>query len=149
MARAVARIRAFNRFYTALIGVVDRRILRSPYSLTEARILYEIAHDPACSARRIHAVVGVDEGYLSRTIDGLITRGLVMKRPSPDDGRVSLLSLSARGERELARLDDASAAEIGSLISGLSGDEIEELVAHMERIQALISRKEGQGNARA
>jgi DNA-binding MarR family transcriptional regulator len=142
-ALAVVRLRAFNRFYTARIGVLDRRILRSPYSLTEARVLYEAAHDPACSARRILARVGVDEGYLSRTIDGLARAGLVRRSRSAADGRVRVISLTPKGERELARLDEASAAEMEALIGGLSDAEVTRLMGHLERVQALLSAKGG------
>ena len=70
-AEAVRRVRAFNRYYTNLIGVLDRRILRSPWSLTEVRILYEISHNEGTNARRLMRMLSVDEGYLSRTIERL------------------------------------------------------------------------------
>ena len=139
-AGAVTSIRQFNRFYTALIGLLDRDFLRSPYTLLEVRILYEIEHDEGANARRLRGVLGVDEGYLSRTIDSLRRRGLVSRRKSAADGRVYHLSLSASGRREIARLDKASAAVIDGIISTLSPAEVGEVVAGMEKIQGLLEK---------
>ncbi len=137
-AEAVRRIRAFNRFYTARIGVLDRRILHSPWSLAEVRTLYEIAHDEGINARRLVQALAVDEGYLSRTIERLVAGGLVTRRRSDSDGRVLRLRLSARGRREMERLEAAAAGEIGVLISRLGPAEVAEVVACMARIQALL-----------
>jgi DNA-binding MarR family transcriptional regulator len=137
-AEAVVDIRRFNRFYTALIGVMDRHILRSPYSLTEVRVLYEIAHEDGANARKLKNILGTDEGYLSRTIDHLARAGLVVRRQSREDARVFRLSLSARGRRELERLESAAADQVARIISGLPRTELDEVVAGMQRIQALL-----------
>ena len=137
---AVGHIRRFNRFYTALIGVLDRRVLRSPYSLTEVRILYEVGHDDGATARRLKTRLGIDEGYLSRLIDSLERRGLLVRRRSPRDGRVFHLSLSPRGSREIRVLQKAAAAEIAAIISPLSPAEVSEVVSGMARIQELLGR---------
>jgi DNA-binding MarR family transcriptional regulator len=137
---AVGSIRRFNRFYTALIGVLDRRILKSPYSLTEVRVLYEVAHDSGTNARKLRDILGIDEGYLSRTIDRLARRRLVCRRRSAEDARVFHLSLLAPGRRELERLERAAAVEIAAIVSPLSRTEVEEVVAGMRRIQALLDR---------
>ncbi len=139
-AKAVGSIRQFNRFYTALIGVLDRRILRSPYSLTEVRILYEVAHDDGANARRLVNALGIDEGYLSRTIDSLERRGLLSRRRSTADGRLFHLSLTARGRAVMRELEKAAAAEIQAIISPLSHAEVAEVVAGMQRIQDLLGR---------
>jgi DNA-binding MarR family transcriptional regulator len=135
---AVTSIRRFNRFYTALIGVLNRRILRSPYSLTEVRILYEISRDDGGNARKLIRTLAIDEGYLSRTIDSLFRRGLLTRRQSREDGRVFHLSLSAAGRSEMRKLEEAAAAEIDGIISPLSPSEVEEVVFAMTRIQALL-----------
>ncbi|HET6451994.1 MAG TPA: MarR family transcriptional regulator [Spirochaetia bacterium] len=137
---AVRSIRRFNRFYTALIGVLDRHILSSPYSLTEVRILYEIAHEDGTNARRLGRALGIDEGYLSRTIDRLVRAGLVVRRRSREDGRVFPLSLGARGRNALAGLEVAAGTEIAAIVSPLSPRETAEVVAGMQRIQALLGR---------
>ena len=137
---AVRRIRAFNRYYTALIGVLDRRILKSPWSLTEVRILYEIAHASGTNARRLKQALSVDEGYLSRTIDRLRTAGMVGRRRSTSDGRVMHLRLTAKGRAELERLESAAAGEIHALIEGLSREETAQVVSCMDRIEALLDK---------
>jgi DNA-binding MarR family transcriptional regulator len=137
---AVEAIRSFNRFYTNIIGALNRRVLDSPFSLTEARILLEISHHGGCNARTIKEVLNVDEGYLSRTIDRLVREGLVAKKRSRSDRRVLELSLSAKGEKTFAQLSRDSGAAIGGMLRHLSSEEISEVVAHMQRIQVLLSR---------
>jgi len=137
---AVRRIRAFNRYYTNLIGVLDRHILHSPWSLTEVRILYEVSRDEGTNARRLKRVLSVDEGYLSRTIERLAEGGMLGRSRSESDGRVVRLHLSARGRKEMEKLDAAAAAEIQSILDPLSREEISEVVSCMRRIEALLGR---------
>ena len=137
---AIERIRRFNRFYTSLVGVLDRHILRSPYSLTEVRTLYEIAHDDGASARRLKSTLGIDEGYMSRLIVSLERRGLLSRRRSSEDGRRFHLSLTPRGSDELRELEKAAAAEIARIISPLSVAEVSEIVSGMTRIRELLGR---------
>jgi len=137
---AVRGIRGFNRFYTNLIGVLDRRILHSPWSLTEVRVLYEISRDEGANARKLKRALSVDEGYLSRTIERLAAAGMVRRSQSASDGRVFHLSLSPRGRRELEKLDAAAAAEIQAIIRPLSMEEVSEVVSSMGRIQALLGK---------
>ena len=144
-AEAVRRIRAFNRWYTNLIGVLDRRILRSPWSLTEVRVLYEIAHGKGTNARRLMQALSVDEGYLSRLVEHLVSAGMVARRRSAADGRVRQLQLSARGARELDKLEAAAGEEIRVMVRRLSTVETAEVVSCMARIQSLLS----QGGGRA
>lgn len=133
-------MRAFNRFYTNIIGVVDRHVLGSPFSLTEARILLEISRRESCHARAIKAVLNVDEGYLSRTIDKLVKQGLVTKSRSREDARVFTLSLTPRGRTTFRELSNQSGAAISRMLDGLSGAEVDELVAHMSRIEELLTK---------
>jgi DNA-binding MarR family transcriptional regulator len=139
--KASQEIRMFNRFYTNIIGVVDRRILHTPYSLTEARILFEIFHDPNCTATRIKKILQVDEGYLSRTIDKLIKLGLITRKQLQSDGRVLILSLSKKGEREFLKINEAAEASVKSMIEHLSPDEVDEILVLMRRIQELLAKK--------
>lgn len=138
--KAIQEIRTFNRFYTNIIGVVDRHILYSPYSLTEARVLFEIFHDSNCTARKIKNIVQVDEGYLSRTIDKLIKQGLIKRNQSRSDGRVFILSLSKKGEREFLKINQEAEAAVESMIEHLSLGEVNEILAIMRRIQELLTR---------
>lgn len=133
-------VRAFNRFYTNIIGVVDRHILGSPFSLTEARVLLEIDHRGICHARTIRETLNVDEGYLSRTIDKLVNQGLIAKRRSRDDGRVFVLSLSNKGQKAFEKLNSDSGSAIAGMLRHLSDDEAGELVTHMRCIQELLTQ---------
>lgn len=139
--KAVKEIRKFNRFYTNLIGVVDRHILYSPYSLTEARILFEVFHDPNCTARNIKDILQVDEGYLSRVIHKLIKRGLIRRKQSRGDGRAFILSLSREGEKEFLKLNAEAEKSVEAMIDDLSADQISEIVTLMRRIQELLTGK--------
>ena len=139
--KAIDEIRTFNRFYTNIIGVVDRHILHSPYSLTAARVLFEIFHDPNCTARKIKTILQVDEGYLSHTIDKLIKQNLITRKPSRSDGRVFILSLSKKGEKEFLKINQGAEASIESIIKHLSPDEVDEIVAIMRRIQELLTMR--------
>ena len=96
-----AAVRRFNRFYTRRIGVLDETLLESPFSLTEVRVLYEIAHRDRPTATEIREELGLDRGYLSRLLAGLARAGLVRRRQSARDGRESLLSLTAAGRKSL------------------------------------------------
>ncbi len=136
----IAKMRGFNRFYTNFIGVVDRHILDSPHSLTEARVLYEISHMEDCSARKIMAHLEIDEGYLSRMIARFTRRGLVKRSRSKHDARRSIIVLTEKGKKEFAKLDRSSSESISRAVGKLSDEEFHELVDLMDRIQALLSK---------
>lgn len=138
----VEAIRIFNRYYTNVIGVVDRRILGSDFSLTETRVLLEVSLHPGCNARRITSVLNVDEGYLSRTIDSLVHRELITKSRSMEDRRVYGLRLSKKGREQFAQLNHRAAEEIERITGHLSDDQLAELVEHMARIRELLGKEE-------
>lgn len=140
---AAAEIRGFNRFYTGVIGVINRRILQSDFSLTEARVLFEVSRGGGANARRIQQFIAVDEGYLSRTVEKLISKGLILRKRSRDDGRVFVLSLSPLGKKAFRGLDLAAASAIESMIRHLSTQEAEEIVSNMRKIQKLLEKGEG------
>ena len=93
----VAAVRAFNRLYTRKLGVLDQQLFESPYSLTEARVLYELADRPGRSAKEIGTDLGLDTGYLSRIVHGFTEKGLISRKASPTDRRQYQLSLTAKG----------------------------------------------------
>ena len=95
--RRVEAVRRFNRFYTRQIGVLQEHLLASPFSLTAARTLYELAHVEETTATHLGEELGLDPGYLSRILRSFRKRGLIEKRPSHADGRQTLLRLTARG----------------------------------------------------
>src|SRR5256712_8006555 len=119
----VEATRRFNRFYTRRIGVLDEGLLQSPFSLAEARVLYELAHRDQPTAADLGKDLGLDPGYLSRILARLRRRGLVARKASPEDGRRSLLSLTGRGRRDFATLDDRSRRQVGAILHGLSDPE--------------------------
>src|SRR5262249_9021437 len=117
----VGAIRHFNRVYTRRIGVLQDGFLRSPYSLAEARVLYELAHRQRATATDVAAALGLDHGYLSRILRGFGERGLITKTPSPDDRRQSFLSLTAKGRMAFAPLDPRSQTEVAAVTVKLWG----------------------------
>jgi DNA-binding MarR family transcriptional regulator/GNAT superfamily N-acetyltransferase len=137
----VARVRGFNRFYTRRLGVLEETLLRSPFSLTEARVIYELAQHEGVTATDLGAELKLDAGYLSRILRGFHERGLIEKRASPDDRRRNLLTLTAAGREAFARLDAASADQVGQLLVSLSPPERERLVGAMEEIQELLGSR--------
>ena len=134
----VAAIRAFNRFYTRRAGILGERLLRSPFSLTEMRVLYEIAHRPAASATDLAGDLGVDAGYLSRILRRFTAGKLVERTISPADRRRSVLRLTARGRRAFAPLEDRARRDVASMIAGLSVADQRALVGAMDTVQRLL-----------
>jgi len=135
---AVAAIRAFNRFYTRQVGVLERHLLGSPFSLTEARVIYELAQRPDQTAGEIGAALGLDAGYLSRMLQGFVSDGLVAKKPSPQDRRQHHLALTAKGRAAAAKLAHAADAEAATMLAPLSATDTQRLVAAMTTIERLL-----------
>jgi DNA-binding MarR family transcriptional regulator/N-acetylglutamate synthase-like GNAT family acetyltransferase len=140
--RRVGAVRRFNRFYTRQIGVLREGLLGSPYSLTEVRVLYELAHRDRPTATDLGQALGLDAGYLSRILRGFQRRGLIEKARSPADGRETLLSLTKKGQRTFAPLDARSSAEIGGLLGRLSPHGQARLVEAMRTIESLLGGAE-------
>jgi DNA-binding MarR family transcriptional regulator/GNAT superfamily N-acetyltransferase len=137
-AHGVEAVRRFNRLYTKQIGVLHERLLRSPFSLTEVRVLYELAHRQKPTATELCQELGLDAGYLSRILRGFEKRGLVDKAPSAADGRQSLLSLTAQGREVFAPLDARSNEEVGAMLSNLSAGQQNRLIAAMRTIGDIL-----------
>jgi DNA-binding MarR family transcriptional regulator/GNAT superfamily N-acetyltransferase len=131
----VSAVRRFNRLYTRRIGVLEDGFLGSPYSLTQARVLYELARRPKSTATEIAAELGLDHGYLSRILRDFDKRGLVVKTASPNDRRQSLLSLSAKGRMAFAPLEQHSQEQVGAMLGALSGADQERVLAAMRTIE--------------
>ena len=127
-------VRAFNRFYTRRIGVLDP-YLGSDLSLTEVRVLYELAHREAPSAGELGRDLGLDAGYLSRILRRFETRGWIRRVPAPGDRRRSLVRLTAAGQRAFAPLQERSRSEAAALLAPLAPAQRRELVDGMERLQ--------------
>ena len=137
----VDAVRRFNRFYTKQIGVLHEGLLGSPFSLTEVRVLYELAHRESPTATELGKELGLDPGYLSRIVRGFTTRGLVKKTTSKADGRQSLLSLTARGRSTFAPLDARSSREVLAVLSRLPAADQRRLIAAMRTIESLLGER--------
>jgi DNA-binding MarR family transcriptional regulator len=135
----IDKVREFNRFYTNVIGLLDRHFLDTPFSLTEGRVLYEISHTELCTAKKIRSHVDIDEGYLSRIIDKFVQQGLVRKTPAVEDKRLHLIVLTEKGKREFSKLNENSNQQISELLSKLSESECAELVQMMDRMRVLLT----------
>lgn len=134
----IAAVRRFNRFITQKIGVLSEGLLETEFSLTEARILYELAHRDGPTATALGRELGLDPGYLSRILRRFETAGLLEKRPAPDDLRQSRLVLTRKGRAAFAPLDARSRDEIASLIGKLQPEAQNRLVAAMGTIERLL-----------
>jgi DNA-binding MarR family transcriptional regulator/GNAT superfamily N-acetyltransferase len=134
----VSEVRSFNRFYTRQIGVLQDGLLRSPFSLTEVRVLYELAHRNGLTAGTLCAELGVDAGYLSRTLRAFEKNGLITREPSKADGRQSLLSLTSKGRRVFAPLESRSNEQVASMLANLSPPQCKCLVEAMGTIRRLL-----------
>jgi len=137
--RRVGEVRRFNRFWTRQIGVLREGYLESPFSLTEVRVLYELAHREETTAGELGEELGLDAGYLSRILSGFQKHGLIRKRPSEADGRRRLLRLTERGRGAFAPLEARSRSEIGAMLGGISIAGQERLVEAMRAIERLLS----------
>ncbi len=131
-------VRRFNRFYTRQIGVLREGLLKSPYSLTEVRVLYEIAHRQQPTATELCQELGLDPGYLSRILGKLERRRLVSKSASQSDGRQSLLDLTARGRKTFATLDARQSAEVAAMLRPVPLAGKSRLVQAMHDIETVL-----------
>lgn len=139
-ARDILTVRDFNRFYTGVIGLLDNHILNSPFTLSEARVLYELYHHQPCSATTILETMDMDKGYLSRVLKSFQKKGMLKKLTDKSDGRAVVLSLTAKGENEFVKIDQASMKQLSDLLSKLSPKEIESLLVHMQEIKRIITQ---------
>jgi DNA-binding MarR family transcriptional regulator/GNAT superfamily N-acetyltransferase len=135
---AIAAVRRFSRFYTRRIGVLEDGLLGGPLSLTEGRVVYELAQAEETTATRLGAELGLDAGYLSRILRSFSERGLVDRRPSQRDGRESVLSLTEAGRALFATMDARSQAEVGAMLSPLTPTQRMRLVAALGTATELL-----------
>ena len=134
----VAAVRAFNRFYTQQIGVLHESLAKSPFSLTAARVLYELAHREESTATELGDQLGLDPGYLSRILASFKRRGLVRPNPCPADGRQRILQLTKEGAEAFAALNLGSQNDVMHLLGGLAPPEQRQVVGAMQTIERLL-----------
>lgn len=135
---SVAAIRRFNRFYTRKIGVLEQNLMQSPFSLTEARVLFELAQQDDLTAREIGAKLGLDPGYLSRIIYSFTEKNLVTRKPVPSDKRQFRLALTAKGHLAYGRLNQTSHTDIADMLKALPAGGGQRLVEAMTTIERLL-----------
>jgi len=134
----IATVRRFNRFYTKQIGLLGEGYLETPFSLTEARVLYELAHRERPSATLLARELALDPGYLSRILQGFERRRLLTRTRSKSDGRQSHLALTARGRAAFAPLDERSREDIAAMLARLGADEQRRLIDAIRTVESIL-----------
>jgi DNA-binding MarR family transcriptional regulator/GNAT superfamily N-acetyltransferase len=140
--RQISAVRAFNRFYTRKLGVLDQHFMKSPFSLSEGRVLYELAHREDLAAKAIGIELGLDPGYLSRLIQNFDEEGLITRKPLPSDRRQYRLSLTAKGRQAFAKLDRSSDDQVAAMLEAIPPGEAERLISAMSVIERLLGATE-------
>jgi DNA-binding MarR family transcriptional regulator/GNAT superfamily N-acetyltransferase len=134
----ISAVRAFNRFYTRKLGVLDQQLLKSPFSLSEARVLYELANGENLAAKEIGIELGLDPGYLSRIVQNFDENGLITRKPLPSDRRQYQLSLTAKGRQAFAKVDRSSHDDVAAMLATLPRGGSERLIGAMAVIERLL-----------
>jgi DNA-binding MarR family transcriptional regulator/ribosomal protein S18 acetylase RimI-like enzyme len=134
----VAAVRAFNRFYTRKLGVLDQQLMKSPFSLSEARVLYELSHREEPAAKEIGIELGIDPGYLSRIVQKFDEDGLITRKPLPTDRRQYRLALTAKGRQTFAKLERNMQDDVGAMLAALRNGGSQRLIEAMATIERLL-----------
>ena len=134
----VQAVRRFNRFYTGQIGVLQEHLLHSQFSLTEVRVLYELAHSERVTGVELCQELGLDRGYLSRMLQSFEKKGWIKTTTSPADRRRIFLSLTSRGEKTFASLDRQSSEEVAAMLARLSALQQKDLLGAMREIESIL-----------
>lgn len=147
--RTVQELRSFNRFYTNLIGALDySRHLHTPYTLTEARVLYELLHAPRTDAADLRTALSVDAGQLSRMLARFEQRGLVTRAASESDARRVRVQLTEEGRQAARLLEERSQQAVASLLEGLGDAEREKLSRSLATARGILEDAASAGSAR-
>lgn len=139
----IAQVRAFNRFYTRIIGLLDEGMHKTMHSLSEARVIYELSKDGVTTGAQVAATLGMDRGQMSRLMARLIDQNLIATLPRTGDGRATPVGLTPEGRAVAARLNamsDAAAAE--TLLDPLDDFQRRDLVGAMQRISSILGEPE-------
>ena len=135
----IAAVREFNRFYTARLGLLRKRHLDGEFSLTEARMLYEIGATPMLTASSLRETLGLNAGYVSRSLALLSKRRLVRQTASKQDGREKLLTLTPAGDRAVAWLNERSALQIRELLVEVSSSDRDVLLSSLAKVRSVLT----------
>lgn len=134
----IAAVRYFNRFYTQKIGVLQGGFLRSTFSLTEVRVLYELAHRDQLTATQLARELALDQGYLSRILSDFAQQGLIKKTQSEKDARQQHLALTSKGKKVFAPLNQRQSEEVAAMLGSLSSAEQHKLLEAMNTIEGIL-----------
>jgi DNA-binding MarR family transcriptional regulator/GNAT superfamily N-acetyltransferase len=145
MSTTVDDVRGFNRFYTRVLGLLRPDLAGSAFGLTEARVLFELAHRGDLAVADLRRDLGLDAGYLSRILSGFTASGLVTREKSDADGRRQLVRLTADGRRAFDELDRLQASAIDTLLAPLDGGQRSQLVGAMGQIRRMLGNEAGRG----
>ncbi|WP_426250065.1 MarR family winged helix-turn-helix transcriptional regulator [Paenibacillus pabuli] len=140
----LTEMRGFNRFYTNILGVLDKHILGTGYSFAEARVIIEIGIQGESIANNLVDTLTIDRSYMSRIVSKLTREGLLMKVDSAADSRVSLIRLTEKGQELYSELNERSDQQIVKLMQGLDEEEIREVYASMMNIQDKLNKRAGE-----
>ena len=141
LSNEISAFRHFNRFYTKQVGALNEGLLESPFTLTEARIIYEVANRERTTATELGNELGMDLGYLSRTLRALETRKVITRKTSASDARQSFVVLTAKGRKEFEGLDRLSRNQIEEILNDLSPVERKRLLSAMALIEDTLDGK--------
>jgi len=137
----ITAMRRFNRFYTRQIGLLDEGLLNSPFSLTQVRTLYEVAHHEQTTAVELCTVLGLDAGYLSRMLAAFEKAGVIEKQGCPKDARQSLLRLTKKGRKAFETLNARSNEQVAEMLGKLPAAKQDDLIRAIGTIESLLSAK--------
>jgi DNA-binding MarR family transcriptional regulator/GNAT superfamily N-acetyltransferase len=137
-AEQIGAVRRFNRFYTRQIGLLQDRLLHTRFSLTEARVLYELSRRDRLTASDIVAVLQIDHGYLSRILRRFDAEGLISKTRAQEDGRQTLLSLTAKGRKAFAPVDRRSHDQVQDMLGRTSVAQRKRIITAMNEIEEIL-----------
>jgi DNA-binding MarR family transcriptional regulator/N-acetylglutamate synthase-like GNAT family acetyltransferase len=135
----IEAVRRFNRFYTRRIGVLQEGLLDSPWSLTEVRVMYEVAHRPGVAAAELATDLGLDRGYLSRILRRFEDEGLLARETATTDARRRHLRLTTKGKRTFAPLDKRSRQQVDALLGTLDDDGRQRLLSALQTVERTLA----------
>jgi DNA-binding MarR family transcriptional regulator/GNAT superfamily N-acetyltransferase len=135
----VDAVRGFNRFYTRQIGVLDEGLLHSPFTLTQARVLFELGQREQCTAKEVGAVLGLDAGYLSRILRDFAKQQLISRKRSQADSRQIALALTAKGRKTFKELDRSSHESTAAMLGQLRSSDRQRLLASLNEVARTLS----------
>jgi DNA-binding MarR family transcriptional regulator/GNAT superfamily N-acetyltransferase len=142
---SVAEIRRFNRFYTGVIGLLDEHFLKSPFTLSEGRVLYELAHRDGLTASDLVQSLRLDPGYLSRILARFEKKKLLKRTPREEDRRQAALNLTAAGKAAFRQINKTSQNEIGAMVEGLDDGQLRRLTQSLAQVRRILTRSRDGG----